>query len=144
MRATVAALAWALWLALPAPARGGDPAAEAPRSYRIATDGTTRRLSPGAEGRLVLAIVPQKGRHVNPAAPLQIVLSGTRGLKLSRRQLDHGDALDPGSDGPRFEVPFTATAAGAQKARAQLEFYVCSKEWCEKQVRDLTVPIRVE
>ncbi len=58
-------------------------------------------------------------------------------------QLGHADAVDPRADGPRFEVPFTAVAAGAQEVRARLEFFICSDQWCMKQVRELAAAVDV-
>jgi len=137
----------ALWLlvALAAPtARAAHAGSGTATSYRIETEGTTRQLASGANGRLVLAIVPLEGTHVDPAAPVRIALSGTPGLKLSRDALGHQDAVDPGSPGPRFEVPFTATQAGAQEARARVDFFLCSDAWCAKQSRDVAVAIDVK
>jgi len=131
-------------LALPAGARAADAAGEATKSYRIETEGSTRELANGASGKLHLAIVPLNGTHVHPAAPLKIALSGTAGLKLSKETLGHKDAIDPRAEGPRFEVPFTAAQVGAQEARAQLDFFICSEQWCVKQSRDVTVPVNVK
>lgn len=121
-----------------------DVGSEASRSYRIETEGTTRQLASGASGKLVLRIVPLNGTHVHPAAPLKIALSGTPGLKLSKNVLGHKDAIDPGASGPRFEVPFTAAQAGAQQARAKVDFFICSDQWCVKQSRDVTVAVDVK
>ncbi len=125
------------------PTRAADAPMDAAKSYRIETEGTTRQLAAGATGKLVLAIVPAKGAHVHPAAPLKIALSGTPGLKLSKEQLGHADAVDPKAEGPRFEVPFTA-AAGAQEARAKLDFFICSETWCVKQTREVSVSVDVK
>jgi hypothetical protein len=125
-------------------ARAADPGSEASRSYRIETEGTTRHLANGGSGKLVLAIVPLNGTHVHPAAPLKIALSGTPGLKLSKDVLGHKDAVDPAAEGPRFEVPFTAAQAGAQEARARLDFFICSEQWCVKQSRDVMVAVDVK
>jgi len=134
-----------IFLALAAaPALAADAAADAAKSYRIETEGTTRRLEAGGAGKLVLTIVPAKGSHVHPAAPLKIALSGTPGLKLSKEQLGHADAVDPKAEGPRFEVPFTAAAAGAQEARARLDFFICSETWCVKQSREVSVAVEVK
>ena len=121
-----------------------DPSAEAAESYRIETEGTTRQLASGASGKLVLTIVPLNGTHVHPAAPLKIAPSGTPGLKLSKELLGHKDAVDPKAEGPRFEVPFTVSQAGAQEARAKVDFFICSDQWCVKQSRDVTVPVDVK
>ena len=131
-------------LIMAAGAGAAEPGSEAARSYRIETEGTTRQVPSGGEGKLVLTIVPLNGTHVHPAAPLKIALSGTPGLKLSRQVLGHADAVDPKADGPRFEVSFTGSQAGAQEARAKVDFFICSDQWCVKQSRDVAVPVDVK
>jgi hypothetical protein len=137
------ALALALLLA-PLASRADAAADAAARSYRIDTEGTTRTVKTGAAGKLVLSIVPVAGTHVHPQAPLKIALSATPGLTLSKDRLGHKDAVDPKAEGPRFEVPFTAAQAGAQEARAKVDFFICSDQWCVKQTRDVAVPVKVE
>ena len=139
LRAFAAALA-----VLAAPlALAADPGAEAASSYRIATDGSTKALRPGAKGTLVLAIVPVEKVHVHPQAPLKITLQ-SQGLKLSKASLGHADAVDPRAEGPRFLVPFVAGSAGQQEVKANLDFFICSDRWCVKQVKDVTVPVKVK
>ncbi|MGC3998439.1 MAG: hypothetical protein QM767_13610 [Anaeromyxobacter sp.] len=135
-----------LALLLPPLALAVDAGAEAAASYRLETEGTTRSLAPGAAGKLVLAIVPVKGTHVHPQAPLEITLEATPGLSLARNTLGHKDAVDPGAEGPRFEVPFAAAGAGAgaQELRARVDFFICSDAWCVKQVKDVTVAVQVK
>ncbi len=145
MRAFLPSLLVVLATLVPGPRAGAaDVGSEAARSYRIETEGTTQKLANGASGKLVLAIVPITGTHVHPAAPLKIALSGTPGLKLSKDVLGHKDAVDPQAEGPRFEVPFTAAQRGAQVARAKVDFFICSDQWCVKQSRDVSVPVDVE
>jgi hypothetical protein len=136
----LAALALAAVSILAASAVRADPAAEAAQSYRIDTAGTTTELSAGGAGTFVVAIVPAEKIHVHPAAPLRIVVEA-RGLELSKRTLGHADAVDPKAEGPRFEVPFTAPAAGAHEVTAKLQFFVCSDQWCVKQARDVKVAV---
>ena len=135
-----AALVLATALAAPQLASAADPAAEAASSYRIDTTGTTSQVAVNGPGKLVLAIVPAEKIHVHPEAPLRIVLDA-RGLELAKRTLGHKDAVDPRAEGPRFEVPFVAPAAGAHEVSAKLQFFVCSDQWCVKQARDVTVAV---
>ncbi len=129
------------WLA---PARAADPVAEeAGRSYRIVTEGSTRELKTGSSGKLVLSIEPVGKVHVHPQAPLKITLEGSPGLKLDKAQLGHKDAVDPAAEAPRFEVLFTATGAGKQEAKAKLDFFICSDQWCVKQVKDVVLQVTV-
>jgi hypothetical protein len=124
-------------------ARAADPAAEAAKSYRIDTQGSTADVKAGGKGTLVLAIVPVEKVHVHPQAPLKITLQAP-GLTLEKTSLGHKDAVDPKAEGPRFEIPFIATAAGKQDAKAKLDFFVCSDQWCVKQTRDVTVSVNVK
>lgn len=127
-------------LALAAVAQA-EPGDEAARSYRIETAGTTEKVTVGKPGLLVLSIVPVEKIHVDPRAPLKITLEGTPGLKLSKTALGKADPVDPKASGRRFEVPFVAEAAGKHQAKAKLDFFVCSDQWCVKQVRDVSVAI---
>jgi len=125
-------------------ALAADPAAEAAKSYRIETTGTTRQLGAGEKGTFVLSIVPVEKVHVHPQAPLKIALEATPGLKLERTTLGKADPVDPKAEGRRFEVPFVAAAAGSQEARARVDFFICSDQWCVKQVKDVAVAIDVK
>src|SRR6266498_2348482 len=113
-----------------------DASADAAKSYRIETTGTTQRVEVGKPGTLVLSIVPIEKVHVDPRTPLKIVLEASHGLNLSRTSLGKADPVDPKADGRRFEVPFVAEKAGKHEARAKLDFFVCSDQWCVKQVRE--------
>jgi hypothetical protein len=136
-------LAIALLLAAPL-ARAADPAAEAATSYRLETTGTTQALKVGEKGTFVLSIVPLGKVHVHPQAPLKIALDATPGLKLEKTSLGKADPVDPKADGRRFEVPFLAQAAGKQEARAKVDFFICSDQWCVKQVKDVTAAVDVK
>jgi len=146
MRRALATLA-SLALLAAAPARAGSEdavGAEAARSWRLVTEGSTRELAAGASGKLVLFIEPVGKTHVHPKAPLKISIEATPGLKLGKAQLGHADAVDPAAEAPRFEVPFAATAAGAQQAKAKLDFYICSDQWCVRQVKDVVLAVNVK
>jgi hypothetical protein len=137
-------LAMLLVAGLAPAARADEAGAEAARSYRIETTGSTQRVKPGGAGVLVLSIVPLNGTHVHPQAPLKIALEASPGLALSKTRLGHKDAAQPGADGPRFEVPFTAAKAGREEARAKVDFFICSDKWCVKQVRDVSLAVEVK
>ncbi len=126
------------------PGRAADAGDEAAKSYRILTGGSTQNLRTGEKGKLVLAIEPSVAKvHVNAQAPLQIRLEAPAGLKLGKEKLGHADAVQVGAEAPRFEVPFTAVAAGKHEAKAQLDFFICSDAWCVKQARTIAIPVQV-
>ena len=141
--ATLAAVALVVAAGPTAAADPADPGAEAARSYRISTDGTTRDVKAGGDGKLVLAIEPLTKVHVHPQAPLRIALEAP-GVKLAKTSLGHADAVDPKAEAPRFEVPFVAQAKGRQDLKAKLDFFICSDAWCVKQMKEVVVPVDVK
>ncbi|HEX9242405.1 MAG TPA: hypothetical protein VF875_08185 [Anaeromyxobacter sp.] len=132
----------AVLLAAASLARADAGAADAAKTYRLETAGTTAEVEVGKPGVLVLSIVPVETVHVDARAPLKIALEGTPGLKLSKTELGKADPVDPKAAGRRFEVPFVAEAKGKHEARAKLDFFVCTDQWCVKQVREVTVAIQ--
>lgn len=139
-RLLVAAIAIAAAPRAPA----ADPAAEAAASYRVETAGTTSSLRSGEKGVFVISIVPLAKVHVHPQAPLKIALESTAGLKLEKTTLGKADPVDPKAEGRRFEVPFAAQTPGKQEARAKVDFFICSDQWCVKQVRDVSAAVEVK
>ena len=121
-----------------------DPGAEAARSYQLEVVAAPASLKAGGAGALRIAITPVAKTHVHPQAPLKVTLSSSPGLALSKAKLGRADLADPKAEAPRFEVPFTATAAGAQQATAVVDFFICSDAWCVKQVREVVVPVEVK
>jgi hypothetical protein len=90
-----------------------------------------------------MAIEPTGAVHVDPKAPLKVTLSATPGLTLPKPLLGRPDAIQAGA-GVAFEVPFTAATAGKQELKAKLDFFLCTDQWCVKQVRDVTVAVTVQ
>jgi hypothetical protein len=140
----LAALIAVLCAAAPVGTRAADPGADAAKTYRVVTEGSTRELRSGGQGKIVLFIEPLAKVHVHPQAPLKIALEATAGLKLAKAALGHSDAVDPQAEAPRFEVPFVAEARGKQEAKARLDFFICSDQWCVKQVKDVVIAVDVK
>jgi hypothetical protein len=120
-----------------------DPAAEAAASYAVRASAEPASLRSGASGTLRLAIEPTGAVHVDPKAPIQVTLGATPGLTLKRTRLGRPDAVQAGT-GLSFQAPFTAAKPGPQELRAKLDFFVCTDQWCVKQVRDVTVAVDVK
>ncbi len=131
----------ALSLALPARATDGANAAS---TYKVVTDGSSRALKVGEQGKVVVAVEPlEKGIHVNREFPLKYKVEPSAGLKVDKLEWKRPDAVDPNADNPRFDIPVTATAKGAQQVAVQMRFAICSDAWCVPQTRTVTVPVEV-
>ena len=137
-------LALALAALLAAPALAAEPA-DVASTYRLVTEAAPAAVRVGGRGKLVVAVEPlTKGVHVDPKAPFKVKVSPSAGLSVAKADLRRADSVDPQAESPRFEIPFGATAAGAQEAKLQLEFYVCSDAWCVKQSRTAAVAVKVQ
>jgi hypothetical protein len=133
----------ALALAAALPARAADGASAA-STYKVVTDGSTRTLQVGERGKVVVAVDPlEKGIHVNREFPLKYKVEASAGLRVDKLEWKRADAVDPNADNPRFEIPFTAAARGAQQVAVQMRFAICSDAWCVPQTRTVTVPVEV-
>jgi hypothetical protein len=124
-------------------ALAAEPAADVATSYAVRASAEPATLRPGAGGTLRLAIEPTGTVHVDPKAPIKVTLSATPGLTLARTQLGRAEAVAAGA-GVTFQAPFTAAAPGHQELKARLDFFVCTEQWCVKQVRDVTVAVDVK
>jgi hypothetical protein len=143
--ALAAALATVLLaVAPPARAAGAVSGADAASTYRVVTDGSSRTLKVGATGKVVVAIEPTvKGVHTNRDFPLRYKVEASPGLRVEKAELRRADAVDPNADNPRFEIPVTGGAPGAQQVTVQMRFAICSDTWCVPQARTVSVPIDV-
>ena len=127
----------------PAAAAAADPAAEVASSYSVKASAEPASLKAGAAGSIRLAIEPTGAVHVDPKAPLKVTLSATPGLTLQKTQLGRAEAVQAGQ-GLTFAAAFTASAAGKQEVKARLDFFLCTDQWCVKQLRDVTVLVDVK
>lgn len=110
--------------------------------YEVTTEGTTTRLKAGETGTVKIAIKAKNGAHVSDEAPLKIELSSKQS-KLGKEKLTLADSLNPKSEDPRFEVPFTPTAHGQSSVEAKVTFFICTEKLCSRQVKALSFPVEV-
>lgn len=132
-----------LALALGAPARGDDLAARAARSYVLAPRAPAT-LAVGAPGDVTVAVRCAPGVHLQRQAPLRVAASASSGLALPKPRLGWADAQVIGdAQEVQIAVPLEPKAAGPAEVRLRLDFFVCSKEWCVRQEREVVVPVAV-
>ena len=142
---TCTAAALAALAILAAPARAADPSAEAARAYTVETGASTSAVKVGEPGKLVVVIKPiAPGWHVHPQAPLKIRFDAPAALKLEKPELTRRDVVDAKADAPRFETSFVASQVGAQDAKANVDFFICSDAACVKQVQTVSIPVTVK
>lgn len=113
--------------------------------YRIDTAGTTTAVKPGDTGKLVVAIQPKvKGAHVKPETPFRGKVSATGPVSFQKGDFSYKDMSRVVNEGPVFELPFQATAAGACEVSADLTFFVCTDQACLRTTEKVQVPVTVK
>lgn len=121
------------------PARGDGLAARAAAAYALEPR-PPAALAAGERGTVSLTIRCAPGVHVQRQAPLRVTASASPGLALAKSRLGWEDVRGA-PDAPEVRVPVAATAPGAGEVRLHLAFFVCSKEWCARQEREVAVPV---
>ncbi|MBI5495156.1 MAG: hypothetical protein HY904_09005 [Deltaproteobacteria bacterium] len=107
--------------------------------YALDTTRSSAELTVGEKGVLSIVIKPAPGRKVHDQAPLSISLKAPKGLTLAKAKLGQADVVNKGQAAPEFSVEITATAAGPQATEADLQFFICTEKWCERQQQRITV-----
>ena len=125
------------------PAIAGEAGEEAARAYKIETT-SALKLKKGEKADAHVTIVPRSDAHVSPEAPLSMALSAGPSLQLAKTRLGRADGIATPRKGVDFVIPVTATASGRDEVKGQLSFFICTEKLCERQKRDVTVPVTVE
>jgi hypothetical protein len=105
---------------------------------------TTGAYAPGVAGSFGVLLAAQGGYHVNQDYPIQITLRGPAEVGLARTELGREQAAEFGEPRARFDVPFTATAAGQHRVLADVDFAVCTEENCMPDCRTIALVLPVE
>ena len=97
----------------------------------------------GSEANFQIQLTPRGDYHVNQDFPMEIALSGPDGVTLPASALVNGDAAEFTEETARFDVPFTAAAAGEHTVTAEVDFAVCTPQACFPEHRTLALAVAV-
>jgi hypothetical protein len=89
-------------------------------------------------------IVPKGHWHLNQDFPTEIHVSAGDDVSFPKAALSKADAAEFGEEKARFDVPFTAKAAGSHDVSCKLSFAVCTEENCVPEERTLAVALQVQ
>jgi hypothetical protein len=115
--------------------------ADGAKRYKIEAPAAQAKV--GAKSTATLRIVASEGSHVSDEAPLKIALKGD-GVKLDKELLHTADIADGRGASPRFDLPITGDRKGDATITAEMTFIVCTKELCEREQEQVTIPVRVQ
>jgi hypothetical protein len=125
------------------PALAQSAAGEAAGTYKIEVS-PGLKLKKGEAGEARVTVVPRSDAHVSPEAPISMTLSGGPAVQLPKQKLGRADAKETPQKGVEFAVPVVGKAGGKDEVKGQLSFFICTDKLCERQKRDVSVPVTVE
>ncbi len=100
-------------------------------------------LRVGETAQVKLAVVPNKGNHVSPEAPVSLTGTPSAQFELPKPKLARADSHPTAAEGVEFSLPVTGLAKGQSELKATLSFYICVATLCAHQKRELSVPVEV-
>jgi uncharacterized lipoprotein NlpE involved in copper resistance len=136
--------------AAPAQPDEAEEAAEAEPTDKVEDPSFALTLSPVGEyeagklGSLAVSLEPRGEYHINQDYPMSIELTGPEGVSFPKPKLDKPDAAQFDDKVARFDVPFTAAAAGEHQIQAKVKFAVCTPETCVPDERTLALAVAVK
>jgi hypothetical protein len=117
-----------------APARAEPPHAE----LRIAE---AVEVAVGVATTVSLTLAGRAGRTVARDAPVLVELTSPT-LTVPRARYERRHAADPAADTPRFDLRFTAAAAGDHDLTVRARFWVCGPRTCRPVTAARVVRVR--
>jgi hypothetical protein len=131
----------ALLFLLATPTQAQENKGEA--NFTLDTSRTSKEVKLGEKGTLSIVIVPAAGKKVHDQAPLSVAVKAPTGLSYVKSKLGHADVVNPGDRSPELKAEFIAKEPGTQQTDADLQFFVCTDKWCERQQARISVSVTV-
>lgn len=96
----------------------------------------------GVPGKAAVTVQGKNGWHVNADAPITVSAKADPGVDLPKPKLVRADLAQSTKETARFEIPFTASAAGKKSITAEARFVMCQEQAC-KPVKE-TVALEID
>ena len=116
-------------LAFVALATGARPAGASDASYEIRKD--VPRATVGVASSASVTVLGANGWHVNEQAPITMTVKADPGVSLPKPRLTRADLAESSKQSARFEIPFSAAAAGKKTITADARFVMCQEQACK-------------
>jgi len=92
---------------------------------------TSAPATAGAASTVSVTVVGKNGWHVNDEAPITATVKADPGVTLPKPKLTRADLAESTKQTARFDIPFSATDAGAKTITAQTRFVMCQEQACK-------------
>lgn len=99
----------------------------------------------GDAATLPIAIAVDRGLVISRDAPVILDVSSNGGVTTRKARLGRNDAVDPGADAPRFDVPLKAAQPGEHVVKIRLRMWLCGGRSCRPlDIRRQTVVVTTQ
>jgi hypothetical protein len=115
-----------------------------PKEYDIQAKLDPAAVAPNASAKYVLTIAPKAGYKFKVETPFQATLAPSGDLKLAKTAFTSKDFDDPKTDAKSISTTVTAGAAAQQQITADVTFFICSDELCQRFKEKLSLPVVVK
>lgn len=107
-------------------------AAAEPKNYELSMSVAPEGMSASQDGELNITIAPKEGWVLKTTTPFKAKLSCDQPCALATDTLTATDMVDPESAEKTVRTKVSATTAGKHTVEADLAFFLCTDEICQR------------
>jgi hypothetical protein len=118
--------------------------AEGKRPYALSISVSPAALKVGEKAEWNAAIAPEAPWVLKLETPLEVKLSACEGLSLEKTLLGKDEVVDPAAPIKTVRTVMVAKQKGACEVAANLSFFLCTDQVCQRFLDEARVSIRSE
>ncbi len=104
---------------------------------------STTRATVGVPAKASVTVQGKNGWHVNDQAPITVTVKGDPGVDLPKQKLARADLAQSSKESARFDIPFSASAAGKKTITAEARFVMCQEQACKPAKETVSLEIDI-
>jgi hypothetical protein len=114
-----------------------------PKPYQLHAGIIPSELKVEGPGRFELTITPEAPYLLKVETPFKVVLSASDGLQLAKTELTAKDFVDQKTPAKTVVGELVAKKKGEQQLTAELTFFLCTDEICQRFTDRVTTTVKV-
>ena len=108
------------------------PAPAEAQPYALTASTVPKEVAVGTAAQYQLSLAPKPGWVLKTVTPFKVGLSGSDGLKLDKTKFASSDFVDPKTDTKVLQTGISALSPGKKTVTADLSFFLCTPELCQR------------
>jgi hypothetical protein len=105
---------------------------------------TAAPATAGVASNVSVTVVGKNGWHMNGEAPITASVKADPGVELPKPKLSRADLAESTTQSARFDIPFSAAAAGKKTITAQTRFVMCQEQACKPASETVAFEVDVQ